>query len=92
MPLVITPQVSKQFSRDKVTSRIEVYSMPLIKYSFKICVFINNINAKFLLMPLLVRKFHSAIYNTLPSMSKITKIMDESFHTTNISKMIPKPK
>lgn len=36
MPILIISNVSIQFSRDKVTSRIEGHSMPQIKYSFKI--------------------------------------------------------
>lgn len=39
-------------------------------------------------MPFLVLKLHSAIHNTLPGMSQLTKIRDESFHTITISKMI----
>lgn len=66
MPILITPYVSKQFSREKVTSRIEVHSMSQIKYSFKMYVFVNEVGVKFLRMPFLVFKFHSAIHNILP--------------------------
>ena len=62
--------------------------MPQIKCSFKIYVFLNEISVKFLFLPFLV--LITLSYVTHFQNATNNKILDDSYHTITISKIIPK--
>lgn len=65
MPIRITPNLVNNFQGTKSVVELKFTQCLRSNYSFKIYVSVNEISAKLQLMPFLVLKYHSAMYNIL---------------------------